>query len=149
MAELYHYGVKGMKWGVRKNSRTPTSGRRLRKQVKRAKKENRLIRTQKVYGKVISDLSKTKEAKDLQSYSKMLVNMQKSFEKEHPGKKLYFSQEFATLQNELESNYRKKGQELLLKHKDEIASSVLKDLGYEDTSEGREFVKKYTMASWD
>ena len=41
--ELYHYGVKGMKWGVRKSERS-SSGGRIRNYIKKKRAETKAVK---------------------------------------------------------------------------------------------------------
>lgn len=45
--ELYHYGVKGMKWGVRKNTTTSTSGKKRKSKKKTVAIKKALKKTKK------------------------------------------------------------------------------------------------------
>ena len=46
-----------------------------------------------------------------------------------------------------EQAFEKKQDEIMKKHLDEFAGATLKDLGYEDTKQGREYLKKMGIIS--
>lgn len=141
-SELYHFGVLGMKWGVRKsqnNHETTVSYRKLKKQIARSSPGKNVSAVTSRYN---AELSKTKEARAAKRASDNLVELNKQFKKEHPDGTLVFGENFKLAYNKILDDYAKKGKEIFAKYEDQLASATLKDLGYEDTGQGREQVKK-------
>jgi hypothetical protein len=89
-----------------------------------------------------SELLKSKEYKDMNNASNYLKTLNKQLQKERPGAQLYLNREDANRYNELTNKYNAKGKSVLESHKDEVSSAMLKDLGYDDTKEGRDYIYK-------
>lgn len=98
--ELYHYGVKGMKWGIRRDARVLANNRRnkkvrnIKKQYELGKiskeKKRSMIRTENAkknqyLNKVKNDLKKTNDEAKIRSYK---TNLSKQTIKEVPNRRL-------------------------------------------------------------
>ena len=136
---LCHHGVKGMKWGVRKDRRGGLpSSRKIRKQIKKANKnpennKNTIAIQKKIKKKILS----SEEAKN---YKKL----EDSIFKSAPSNARYIQLDKTTSSelNKMAKAYQDKANSIYTKMKDDLAGAVLKDLGYKDTSDGREYLKK-------
>lgn len=136
--ELYHHGVKGMKWGVRKR---PKSTEKLYKQSR-----------DKIYKKTTKLLKKDKAKNMKSAIDKMNAELEntkvyKDYKDTHALVKKKVKSEGATLKEinslgEKQAAVYKKMQSIAKKYKNEYAGAMLKDLGYEDTKAGREYIKK-------
>ena len=163
--DIYHFGIKGMKWGVRRyqnrdgtltaagkkrnTDATKVSGRKLKKQAIKSKvfsSENSA--TGKKVASIRSELDKTKEGKAFKNVSDSIQNIQSAFNKAYPGKTLLFDKDTADWYNNARDAYVKKGKELMDAKKDELAGTLLTDLGYENTKAGREWLKKNKFDEW-
>lgn len=138
---LMHHGILGMKWGIRKKSPTDVTGV-SKKKLKKQLESSNLKNTKKVNSKMNSELLKSKEYKDMNNASNYLKTLNKQLQKERPGAQLYLNREDANRYNELTNKYNAKGKSVLESHKDEVSSAMLKDLGYDDTKEGRDYIYK-------
>jgi hypothetical protein len=154
--ELYHYGILGMKWGVRRyqnkdGSLTPegkkrditrVSARKVKKQM--AKLENDSERrkyTDAAETKTYNKVKKTKEYKDFENANKVLYELDAELKRQKgPHAQLVVDKNFRDEYNKLGMAYEKKVKEFIYNDRHDIASAMLKDLGYEDTQAGREYL---------
>ena len=134
---LAHYGVKGMKWGVRKAR-------------KRAAKENVSGRskysTGKNYDKVYSSYQKEKQsiAKKYRSQFQKLINDTVRYNalvsagQRNPKERQRLAKENARLNNE----YYKETTKLGRKYVDQFNRATLNDIGYENVDKGMEALNR-------
>lgn len=129
-----------MKWGVRKDRRGGLpSARKLKKKIAKANTtpyKNK--HTMAVNKKINKETDKTKEAKELNT---ALSYYQNQIKKANGAKVLIPTDEMKNL-DKLYERYEKKFYEIANKHIDEYAGALIKDLGYEDTQAGRDYLKK-------
>ena len=140
---LYHHGVKGMKWGHRKDKRGGLpSKRKLKKMIKNA---NKTPENNKNYiaisKKATNELLKSKEGK---AYSNLITNMAK-LEKDAraQGGHIAYTTEQAKGIKQIQDNFVKRGETISKKYQNEFASAMIKDLGLKDTQAGRDYLKKH------
>lgn len=119
--ELYHYGVRGMKWGVRKKIQQGVSNIQRRKYYNKDGSLNTAGRVQKAQDQYSTDVAKT-----LKSYSKTRKTAKtkyKSSEKTKADKKQYRKEKWAAnrklVKNYLDDNTR---------YKDNVKNSYNKGL---------------------
>lgn len=163
--ELYHYGVKGMKWGVRRYQNADGTltakgkakygsdiTKRKTAHVKKQFQEgirSRTIDTNTLGKKINKEMAKTKEAKELDNVNKYLESVFKQAEAQGISRdKLLFDKDHADLINEVNDAYDKKFKEIGRKYADEFASTTLKSMGYEDTQTGRDWLKEQNFMDW-
>ena len=163
--ELYHHGVKGMKWGVRryqnKDGSLTTEGKAkygddiTKRKVKHVKKQfqaglkSKVIDVRATGKKIDKEMSKTKEGKALKNANDYLESIFKSAEAQGISRnQLVFGKDTADFLNNVNSAYDKKYKEVANKYLDEIASTSLKSLGYKDTKAGRDWLKKQNFINW-
>lgn len=147
---LYHHGVKGMKWGVRKKSSEKKlsrkergglpSEKRLRKKIqKHSARAYKNPNTMKVYKKAWDEISNTKESKKLGDF----LN-EKNKKADSNGTYIYNDKERKTIKK-LHEDVLNKQKSIFNKYMDEFAGAKLKDLGYKDTQAGRDYLKKLKL----
>ena len=159
--ELYHHGIKGQKWGIRRYQNedgtlteagkaryggdiTKASGKFVKKQVRAAIKSGSLKNADKIAKKVGDEVMKTEEGKRFteltEKYSKAAKDLSELYGRE-VSYNLYGEQaiEYALAQK----RFLEKVNEFTNKHKDEMASATLKDLGYTDSEKARKYLNKY------
>lgn len=79
MTELYHHGIKGMKWGVRHTPEELGHKRAIKAKGRLSKyKDKKIVRINKMYAKAIS---KTKEGLDYDPGNKELIKQLSDLEK--------------------------------------------------------------------
>ena len=129
-----------MGYSKKKNTNaTKVSKRRLKKQIKKANKSpDRNVHTISVNKKMTKELSKTSEGK---AYNNLLTQYTKAATVSRSNRVLV-DRNTALIMTSIQDAYVKKGQELYKKYQDQYASAMLRDLGYDDTSDGREYLKR-------
>ena len=154
-----------MKWGVRryqnKDGTLTAKGRekygsditkRKTKHVKeqfRAGLRSKAIDTSDIGKKINKEMSKTKESKALDNANKYLEDIFKDAESKGISRdKILFDKNHYDLFNQLNDDYMKKFKEIGSKYADELASTSLTSLGYEDTKAGREWLKSQNFMDW-
>lgn len=143
---LAHHGVLGMKWGVRHDKKrstdvTQVSKRKLKRQIKKASKNaDSNVNTKKLDASVNKKISATKEGQAYKNQVEFWSAMQKMAEGK--GGQLVLTRDQAEHFNAAQDAYIKRGQEIRNKYRDRYASAALKDLGYDDTVAGREYLKR-------
>lgn len=139
--ELYHYGVKGMKWGVRHDQKSGIYDER----GFRTKKGHEL---EKARRKKLTPEQSDTELEKLYNPNMFTTRHRLSAET-----KQFVTDGFSgkTHNPELKKamkdylNNVKRGREFYEQHKKKIDSLTLKELGYADTERGREIIRDY----WD
>lgn len=167
-AYLEHHGVKGQKWGVRRYQNedgsltelgrkrygtniTKVSKKFVNSQLK-ALRDHDLNETAHgragtnsgiITRKAQEELRKTTEYKDYEELQNWLLEMQKQASRQH-GKnvQLVLDRDLASIYSTTSEKVNKKGREIEEKYRSEFASAMLKDLGYEDTERGRQWLQK-------
>ena len=151
--ELYHHGVKGMKWGIRryqnKDGSLTNAGKKHLQKRQLSEKENWSNR-KAVDAKTMKEVSATKEGKawnDLvkkrgikQSNGKVTLSYLKD-DWSNPDKVM----DQMVKDMNVEQAYLKKEREIAKKYVSEYSGAMLRDLGLMDTKSGREYVQKYIL----
>lgn len=163
--ELYHYGVKGMKWGVRRyqnkdgtltaagkakfgNDITQRKVRHVRKQVQ-AGLDSKTIDMTPYNKKVNKEMLKTKEHKDMERARKQLESLYKDAEKQgYSRDQVVLGPTLAKHYTNINNAYDRKIMQIGQKYADDIASTTLKSLGYDDTKAGRDWLKQQNFLDW-
>lgn len=135
--ELYHYGVKGMKWGVRKARK-----RAAKEGVKGRSRHS----TGKNYDEVYSRMSKEKQAinkKYVPRYQKLIKDTVDYNNKAQAGlRNPKERQRLASENQKLNSEYYKESMALAKKYTDQFNRATLKDIGYKNVDKGAEYLKR-------
>lgn len=156
--ELYHHGILGMKWGIRRfqnedGTLTDAGKSRygdVRKEKKRVlkKKLSKTVpseETNDITKHFFNELKSTEEGKAYEIMSKNVEAIRQSIEKQYGVKnpRIRFDPDTAQWIKTTLNNYNERSKNLWKeKYQDDYASRVLKDLGYDDTKEGRDYLKK-------
>lgn len=143
--ELYHYGIKGMKWGVRRKSSTDVTGVSKRKLKKKISKINQDPSSNKntirVQSKLKRDLDKTEVGQKVKNFNKNVGELQKVANSR--GQQLQFNKATIDEIEKVRKQYSNTARKLYEnKYRDEFAGAALKDLGYDDTRAGRDYIKR-------
>lgn len=144
--ELMHYGVKGMKWGVRRYQRkdgslTGAGKRRLKKALRG---DTELKNTDKVYReKVAKPLKKSKEYARMKDTTDFLKAIGDEARRQgvDPSRIMLDSATSKTVRTVMD-DYTKKGSSLVRENYQDLASATLRDVGLEDTQKGRDWLVK-------
>ena len=163
--ELYHYGVLGMKWGKRRyqnkdgtltadgrakygNDISQRKTKHVKKQVQTGIK-TKTINYDDINKKVYTELGKTKEAKAVKNVNNLIESMYKQAESQGISRsQVMFSKTDADWINQINADYNNKTIQIAKKYSDAYASRTLKTLGYADTKNAREWLKKQNFMDW-
>lgn len=146
--ELMHYGVKGMKWGVRRYQRkdgslTGAGKRRLKKALRDYNSsDSNFSETKKVFEqKVAKPFEKSKEHQDMQVIQDLLESVYNEARLRgiDPSRVVLDSETTKTVKTVMD-NFQKKGNSLVRDNYQDLASATLRDAGFEDTQKGRDWL---------
>jgi len=152
--ELYHHGIHGQKWGVRRfqnldGTWTPAGKKRYTKEIKREleKKHTKEFRAiMKDDWDAVNDLHKNERALrkkigDEALNSKEGKEFSKAKQRIDKRKTPIITESDYDSYNKANSAYHKKLSDLFDKYHDDILGAKLKDIGMEDTQKGREIIE--------
>lgn len=149
--ELMHYGIKGMKWGIRRYQRkdgslTGAGKRRLKKALRG---DTELKNTDKVFQeKVTEPLNKSKEYARMKGATNLLKAIEDEARRQgiDPSRVMLDSDTSKTVRTVMD-DYSKKGSSLIRENYQDLASATLRDVGLEDTQKGRDWLVKRNYLS--
>lgn len=166
--ELMHFGVKGMKWGVRRyqnkdgtltakgkakygNDISQRKPKHVKKQVQDAYASNRL-KKKSIKDEVEEKMDKTKEKKRFikinNDLDKLFDEADKLYETDGPNAWAKPSYDIEKEYDKAFTAYENKRNKVIEEVIDEYASVTLKSLGYKDIEKGREWLKNNNFIDW-
>ena len=161
--ELYHHGIKGQKWGIRRyqnpdGTLTEAGRKRYGSSVEKVRKKDLLQQTKNFYvshpnsksSKYIDKKAeeaweyadKTQAAKEFWELNDAILEA--SARGERMGSPVYFGKEIVDELNRRKEAYEKEALNYLKRPDiaNELASLMLDDLGYENTTSGRAYISE-------
>lgn len=142
--ELYHYGVRGMKWGVRRARKAA---------AKEGVSSRSRLSTGKNYDAVYNEVSKEKEAlnkKFKPQYDKLIDDTVNYNNRARAG--VIDQRERNRLASEnqrINKAYYKESKKIIDKYVDRFNEATLKDIGYKDIEKGKEYLKRKDKIIFD
>lgn len=158
--ELAHFGILGMKWGVRRyqnpdGTLTEEGKRRYGAHVEKVKAKDLSRQASAIandpnakstkYARQKHDEAQkyamsTPEGKAFHDYDQLIYNIAKQGQDKRVT--VTFTKDQYNEYQRRQAAAQKRYDEYIDRYRDEFASIMLKDLGYEDTAVGREYVNK-------
>jgi hypothetical protein len=161
--ELYHHGIKGQKWGIRRyqnpdGTLTEAGRKRYGSSVEKVRKKDLLRQTTNFYmshpnaksSKYVDKkgeeaweyADKTQAAKEFWELNDAILEA--SARGERMGSPVYFGKQIVDELNRRKEAYEKEARNYLNRPDivDEYASLMLDDLGYENTASGRAYISE-------
>ena len=138
--ELYHFGVKGMKWGVRRyqnkdGSLTPAGKRRISKQYER------------VANKVTKDTANSHNKRWLDSYNKAADEMNSGgIERFNSKQRKKYGEKYAKRDGYMD-DYNKEFEKMYAKYYNQSLNDFYKS--NKNYQKAKSLVDKYDMTKWD
>lgn len=138
--ELYHYGVLGMKWGIRRyQNKDGTLTESAKKRISKKYKKNSV--------KVTRDLSKRINKMNIDSYNKTADYMNKGgIEKFNTAQRKKYGEKFAGRKNYI-SDYEKYFNKEFNKHMNRSLNEFYQS--NKNYKKGKALADKYGMTKWD
>lgn len=151
--ELYHHGVKGMKWGIRRyydsNGQLTDAGyrkqfgskRSLDRRIRKMQSNNQNKNQQKVLNSVSDQLNNSKEGKAYRNLNENLTREALSISKRYgiSPNKVAISDPSGSIER-INTEYAKRARIIAESTLGDYAGATLRDLGYEDTKGGRDYL---------
>lgn len=136
---LVHSGVKGMKWGVRKQKNfkeTPRNAKKIDKKIYKSFKKNKFDKVKNSKRVIDKMNSEWKNSNEYKKYEKLAKRDREISKKEGSTS---IGLDTISAYNKLSS----KSQEIAKKYRSQYAEANLKDLNYKVTKSGRDYLEKY------
>ena len=143
---LAHYGVLGMKWGVRKDGMPQGyqgSSRKTKKARKQMQKQIRKMHTERIYDNKsgIGKNTARVNAKIKKDFDNKNSRLAKEWDKEASVEG--GSKKLDRIEKQLDKNY----DDIVDKYEDEYLDAAVKDLGFDDINYGRQVIDDLDLRS--
>lgn len=135
---LLHYGVPGMKWGVRRKITEYGTPKKNYRSSRRNDKRDRKIA--KEYARVLNTRDRVNGNKVYKQFNNEVKSSKAYKDYERSIKKQLKTGEYTKDDYVAEVNYSQYYNKVGKKYTDKCLSATLKDLGFKDSEEGRKYI---------